>query len=301
MGNTAVAVQEKNPFKAALVSATPQITNVLPDYLNPERMIQLAVMSVHKNPYLQKCQPMSIVAAVIEAAAAGLEPGGPLKQGDIVPAWNKKLNTYEAQFRPRYGGLMQLARNTGRVVFQPPQVVYSADEFAYTLGDNPSLHHKPAPQVAPPKDDDIIAAYSVAVILPDKVTTFMVMYRWEIEKARASSEMEKLRKESKVGPTPWENWYGEMCKKTVIKRFCKTLPMGNDDAARRLAEAIASDDREYQVAPEPQLMEPKRPLFAASEEIADAEIIYPQGEDAGDGALFDNTPNAAVKEPRKSK
>jgi recombination protein RecT len=256
-----VVAPPKNPYKDALVKAEEQIRSVLPSYLTPERMMQIAVMSVYKSPLLQKCHPMSVVAAVIDAAVCGLEPGGPMQHGDLLPVWNSKANGYECQFRPRYGGMIQLARNTELLSDIYAEVVYLQDEFEYELGLNRKLYHKRARATEPRKDEDITESYAVAKLLSGEVN-FTVLERWEIEKIRAKSETEKAKRAGKIKvQTTWEEWYSEMAKKTAIKRLAKVLPKSS-----RLAHAIDLDNRDYEAVDTGTVA--KKPLFPVKEEGA---------------------------------
>ncbi len=228
-----------NKFKAALIRAQEQIAAVIPEYLTPDRMIQIAVMSVYRSPLLQKCDPMSVVAAVVEAAACGLEPGGPTQHGDLLPVWNSKSSSYECQFRPRYAGMVQLARNTGELADIYAEVVYTQDEFDFEMGLNRRLTHKRTLSAEPRSDRDIIATYAVAKLVNGEVN-FVVLERWEIDKIRACSESEKAKVKGKVIHTTWDDWFSEMCKKTATKRVCKLLPK-----SVRLIRAIESDNRDW--------------------------------------------------------
>jgi recombination protein RecT len=230
------AVPDRNPYKSALSKAQAQIVAVIPEYLSPERMIQIAVMSVYRSPLLQQCHPMSVVAAVVEAAACGLEPGGPLQQGDLLPVWNNKAGTYECQFRPRYAGLVQLARNTDELNDIYAEVVYKTDCFEYEMGLDRKLSHRRELSSVERKDADIVAAYAVAK-LKNGETNFVVLERWELDKIRSVSESEKAKAKGKIKETTWDTWYGEMAKKSAVKRVCKLIPKST-----RLARAIQSDN-----------------------------------------------------------
>lgn len=50
-----------------------QIKVALPKHMDGDRMLRITMTSVQKNPRLLDCDPMSLVAAVIQSATLGLE------------------------------------------------------------------------------------------------------------------------------------------------------------------------------------------------------------------------------------
>jgi len=55
----------------------------------------------------------------------------------------------------------------------------------------------------------------------------------------ANDQIEKVRKSSRSGTSgPWKQWWGEMAKKTAIKRLCKIIPKSIE-----LQEAMEFDDK----------------------------------------------------------
>ena len=56
----------------------PEIKKALPTVLTPERFTRIALSALNNTPALQKCTPMSFLAALMNAAQLGLEPNTPL-------------------------------------------------------------------------------------------------------------------------------------------------------------------------------------------------------------------------------
>lgn len=232
----AVAVAEKPkalaPIKMidqALNQSMDRIGMVLPKHLSPERMIRVAMSSIYKTPALQDCDRMSIVAAVIQASELGLEPGGALQHGYLIPYKNKKTNTRECQFQPSYRGLIELARRSGKLKSIAARVVYDKDIFSlvYT-GDRPNYKHEPYFGNDP---GEVKLVYCVASLEGDAL---------EFE-AMTLPQIEEIRKRSQSGDEgPWKTDWSEMAKKTVIKRLLKRLPMSTE-----LSTAIEIDNSDY--------------------------------------------------------
>ena len=52
-----------------------EIARCLPKHLTPDRMARIAMTELRKTPKLQECDPMSFIAAIMQASQLGLEPG----------------------------------------------------------------------------------------------------------------------------------------------------------------------------------------------------------------------------------
>lgn len=212
--------------KGLLEQATTRIKDVLPKHLSVERFKRITLFACHREPKLLQCRPMTIVDSVIKAAQLGLEPGGVLGDGYLVPYKD------ECQFIPGYRGLISLARRSGQIVSIEAHVVYEKDRFTCRYGLDPMLEHEPDWSDDP---GEMRAVYAVAK-LKDGGVQYEVMTRAAVEKIRNRSPA------SRSDRSPWSNRddYLEMARKTVIRRLCKYLPMSVD-----LAEALdlgAHDD-----------------------------------------------------------
>lgn len=104
--------------------------------------------------------------------------------------------------------------------------VYKGDEFQYSLGVKPDIHHVPGGQT---EDDALTHVYSVAHIKGSTIPRIEVMSRTQVD---------AIRKRSQAGGSgPWVTDYAEMARKTVTKKLCKTLPLSAE-----IAGAIAQDE-----------------------------------------------------------
>lgn len=205
------------------------IERVIPKYLTVDRMIGLAILAATQQPKLLECRPASVVQAVMQAAQLGLEINGSLQHAHLVP-YNTKAGML-CQMIPGYRGLIFLAVESGAITKGVARLVYEGDEFTWIQGTEEKLIH--VPNLGGDRTDEkIIGAYAV-VTLPNGLTQFDVMNRQEIERVRSSS------KAAKNGP--WVDWFGEMAKKTVVKRLLKQIAMSS--RSQRLANAIELDNR----------------------------------------------------------
>jgi len=187
----------------------PEIERALPQHIGAERMARIAYTTIRTTPKLLKCSMGSLMGAVMQAAALGLEPNM-LGQCYIIPYGN------EATFIIGYRGMINLARRSGEIKTIYAHVVKENDEFEYEYGLDPKLKHKPAP-----KDrGEIIKTYMVAKF-NDGGYYFEVMDIEDVLKRKNKSKAAK----SKFSPWNDELGYEEMVKKTVIRHGFKYLPV----------------------------------------------------------------------------
>lgn len=82
--------------------------------LNTERMIQVACLSIRKNPELLECTIPSLFGALSEAATYGWVCDGIMGQASLVPFNNTKKKCKEATLIPGYKGLRDLVSRSGK-------------------------------------------------------------------------------------------------------------------------------------------------------------------------------------------
>lgn len=202
------AQQQMNTIKALLQQSEKAIASRLPKHLTPDRITKVALTAINRTPKLLECTRESLLMSIMQAAELGLEPGGALGEGYLVP-YGK-----QCQFIPGYRGLISLARRSGQIVSIEAHVVHDKDAFSCTLGLDPELKHTPAWDEADP--GKLRFVYAVAK-LKDGGVQFEVMSRAGIE---------AIRVKSKAGNSgPWVDHYEEMARKTVVRRLFKYLPV----------------------------------------------------------------------------
>jgi recombination protein RecT len=226
MNKPVVANSDKlSNLKNLLERSKGSIAKTLPTHMSAERMVKIAVVAASRNPALLQCDPLSLLRALMEASQLGLEPFTGLQQAYIIPFRNHKTGQHEAQFIPSYRGLIDLARRSGNIVSIEAHLVYEHDTFEVEMGLNPKLRHVPFFEGSRGK---IKLVYAVA-ILKDGGQQFEVMSKSDVDEVKATSKS--------ANNGPWVSHYGEMCRKTCVKRLVKYLPMSVE-----LAKAITKDN-----------------------------------------------------------
>lgn len=212
-----------------------QIALAVPKHMNPERLARVMLTEVRKNPELAKAEPGSFMAAFMQAAQLGLEPGGALGHCYLLPFYNKRKGVVEVQFILGYKGMLDLARRSGEIESIEVRAVYQHDKFHVAFGLDSDLQHVPNFDVEDP--GGIRFVYAVAK-LRGGGRQFEVMPIRDILKVRDGSQGYKSAKQYNRTDTPWIQHFEEMAKKTVLRRMFKYLPVsieaaraaGNDDA-----------------------------------------------------------------------
>lgn len=244
-GGTAVASRSEPTgaglprIKAVLEQASARVAGVLPRHLTPERMIQVAMVQCYRTPKLAECDPNTILAAVVRASSLGLDLEPAMCEAYLIPRWNEKARANECQFQVGYQGLRKLALQGGQVAYIRTALVYDQDEFDYYF--DPELHfrHRPAPTTG---RGPVVAAYSHAK-LPTGDNLIEVMAVDEINAIMLRSKRAITNSKTGYCPTtPWDTDWGEMARKTLLRRHCKSLPRSTElDAALRYDDELYSN------------------------------------------------------------
>ena len=189
------------------------------------REINFAFQILRGSSTLQKCNPETIKNAISNIALTGATLNPALQQAFLIPRSvrvdGKKIMSCCLDFS--YRGLIKIATDSGSVKHWDAVEVFEGDDFRPIQGsDNPHIHHIPKF----PRDPKapLIAVYSRAVLC-DGEKSFLYMEKYEIDDTRNTSQC--------PDSPAWKNQYGQMAKKTVMKRHYKTLPQTD-----RMAEAI---------------------------------------------------------------
>jgi recombination protein RecT len=209
-----VPVEQPKPVVAirdALEKRTAALMALL-DYPDAVRRFQyVATMAVSKNPDIQECSGESVLRSILEAAELGLEPTGAIGGAHLVPFKAKGSNVKQAQLILDYRGTQHLIREGGggEVV---AQLVYEGDDFRVAMGTRPGIEHAPHFLTVDPTKITHVYAYPL-----DNREKFEVMTKQQIDLVRSRS------KASNAGP--WVSDYGQMARKTCIKRLANYLEL----------------------------------------------------------------------------
>lgn len=216
----------------------PQITKALPSQVSADRFLRVCMTTLRTSGKLVKCDPQSLMAALLTAAQLGLEPSI-LGQCYLIPYGNK------VEFQIGYKGMIDLARRSGELQTIYASIFYKeeieAGRFDYSEGTDLFIRHKPMIDLVDPMP---VGAYAVARF-KDGGFQFVVMGKHVIEKIKASS------KTNKYPDSPWNKWPEEMWKKTAIRRLFKMLPISVELASKVMDndQVIKSEVRDDMTEP----------------------------------------------------
>lgn len=205
--------------------------------MSSERFASLVMTVMRASPNLNLCNPMSVLAAAVQAAQLHLEPG-PMAECYIVPWEDRRKqqgspDRWLAQFMLGYRGVVALAHRAGVAAAAYP--VYSNDEFDFGrgTGDQDFLHHKPALR----DRGELDAYYGIGkwFVGDHRENAYEVMsYEAVLEHrdkyAKAKDSQGRLR-------GPWKDNEDPMCRKTLIRQVSPWLPKSVE-----LRYGIAADE-----------------------------------------------------------
>lgn len=228
-----------------IYSIRPQFDSALSDRsLSFEREAGFAIQAISRNDFALKVameNRQSVVDAVTNIAAIGISLNPAKKQAYLVPRDGRICLDIS------YIGLLDLAIQSGSILWGQSELVYEADGFDLNGFDKPPTHaRKPFA-----KDRGEIVGVYVVVKTRDGdylTTTMPIDEVFEIRDRSAAWKawIEKKRK------CPWVTDEGEMIKKTVIKRAYKLWPKADrlDTAIHHLntengegLESLAQEDQ----------------------------------------------------------
>lgn len=215
---------------------------VLPKHVDPDRMLKIALGALRTTPKLMNCTVESLMGAVVQCSALGLEPNTPLGHAYLIPFEKRRkegnkwvTEKTEVQIVFGYKGLIDLARRSGQIVSIAAHEVCQNDQFDFEYGLEERLVHKPALNNRGP----VIAFYAVAKLVGGGYA-FEVMSREQIEEIRDASQNYKFA--SDKGSTVWGQHFVEMGRKTVLRRLFKYLPVSIELATAAALDAKVDHD-----------------------------------------------------------
>lgn len=228
-----VAEKPMVAFRNQLRGALPTIVKLLPAHITREKFEAMVIGAIIGNQDLLKADRGSLMQAVADTADLGLSLNKQMREADILLVQGK------AQMRPRYEGLVKLARQSGEIIDVYAHEVYENDTFHYVLGLNKDIVHE-----APPNNGDRGAltqqAYCVWMT-KDHVKGFEVIGPKRIARAKAASEGYKAFKAGKIKSTPWVEDEAQMIRKTAIRAAAPYMPKSTESDKFQRALAMSDD------------------------------------------------------------
>lgn len=201
--SNAVAKQTVATVKSWMELKKDEIAAQVPRHLDPDRMISVLTGVLSTSPKLQECTPVSLFHSMIMAAQMGLQVNQ-FNSCFLIPYGD------EAKLIVGYQGLIDLARRGGGLKAVHVKEVYDNESFNI---DETGIQHTPLP--FGPKGE-LQGVYCILELGEG-------FKQWEVMNL---DEIEVIRSQARSGNSPaWKNNYVEMCKKTVVRRAVKKLPL----------------------------------------------------------------------------
>lgn len=202
--------------------------SALPSDFNRHRFVQNCMEILPEIYEVESIDPSSIARTLLKGAFLGLDFFN--KECYAIPysrkegaGWKKDL-----RFQTDYRGERKLAK---KYSIRPIKDIYAkivrdGDDFEEQVVDGlPSISFKPKPF----SDEKIIGAFAV-VLYQDGTMNYEVMTTNEIESLKnAYAKKDQKGQFSKA----WNDSFGEMAKKTVSRRLCKSIELEFEKSEQR--------------------------------------------------------------------
>jgi recombination protein RecT len=246
-----IATQKRSPivqFKHDLSRLVEAKELALPSNVSAESFRNAAIVAAQDNPQILQCSAETVFKSIRKLAAAGLVPDG--KEAALVPFKGSCTAI------PMVSGLVKMARRSGDVKDIRAHLVYQNEvdqgRFTYIVGDEERLEHDP---ILFAERGDLVGTYAIAK-LKDGTLVREFMSMDDVERIRKAAASQRPNQYDKTdGPKGiWKEHFGEMVKKTVIRRLVKRLDLSAEDMRH-----ITMDDEPREIRdvspPEPPPME----------------------------------------------
>lgn len=213
-------MSQLSPIHSCVYGAREQFASVLAGKpLVFETEAAFAVQVIQGSKSLTKTSrenPQSVINAVSNLAAIGISLNPAKKQAYLVPRDGKVCLDIG------YMGLLDLAVDSGSIRWGQSKLVHANDVFVMNGIDKEPTHTYSA--FAPLKDRGAIVGAYCVVKTPagDYLTETMMVDEINYIRDRSDSFQAWVRKA--ISSCPWADDWGEMAKKTVVKRGSKYWP-----------------------------------------------------------------------------
>lgn len=222
-------------IQKSLDNMAPQFKMALPAHIKVDKFMRVVRTAIQMNKELLDCDRRSLYSEAMKAAQDGLLPDG---REAVLNTFRCNVGTKEkpryekhAVYMPMIGGILKKVRNSGQLKELGSYLVYEGEQFDYWIDDQGEhVMHKPSDEID--HDDKKILRVWARAQTKDGGIYIEVMSRAQVEKVRSVSKAKDSG--------PWKQWWGEMARKTVLRRLSKRLPMSTD-----LEAVILRDDALY--------------------------------------------------------
>ncbi|MEU8136052.1 recombinase RecT [Streptodolium elevatio] len=266
----AVAVRDNGP--GALVEQyRGDFAAVMPSHVKPETFMRLAVSVFNRDERLAKAavnNPDAVIAALLEAARLGLEPG--TEQYYLTPRWNGKTQREEVAGIRGYQGEIELIYRAGAASSVVVEAVRQQDAFIWAPGlfDTANPKRWEGPQERPfhgvhwfEERGDLVGVYAYAVMKDGATSKVVVLNRKQVMEAKA------LQSSSDKSWSPWQLHEEAMWLKTAAHRLTKWVPTSAEYMREQLRAVRDVAAEQPRPAPRPQpapvQQQPQEPVYEA--------------------------------------
>ncbi len=259
----AVAKRDNGPG-ALILQYQDDFEGVLPAHIKPATFVRLSQGLLRRDEKLAEAaenNPSSFVAALLECARLGHEPG--TDQFALVPFKDKNTGI-EIVGIEQYQGVIERMYRAGAVVNVKAEVVKAGDLLPDEQG-NPRFEWAPNRMDRPHHEPDwfgerggLIGVYAYAEMHNGSFSRVAFLNRAEVMKHRA-----KARGLDKPN-SPWKCWEESMWLKTGVHELEKWVPTASE--WRDQHRSLPTGDR-------PQLVAVPNAPAAQSDDVVDAEVV----------------------------
>jgi recombination protein RecT len=205
-----------------------EFTKALPATIKAAAFARIALTTIKQKEAFSKCEPRTLIAALMQCAQLGLPPDG--RRVHLIP-FGQTVNVVIG-----YQGLLELARNTGLVSTITVEAVKDNDVFEWDTGE---IKHKI--DFRNPRGEAY--AYYAICTFKDGSKQAAVMTADEIVSIRDRSQS-YLASQKYGKDSPWTTSFDEMAKKTVFRRLAKWLTLSSE----RFDAAVEIDNDDFKPA-----------------------------------------------------
>ena len=206
--------------------------DAMPKDFNKTRFIQNCMAVLMDTREIGKCDPVSIARTMIKGAFLDLDFF--MKECYAIPYGNA-LN-FQTDWKGEIKVIKKYSIEKIRIIY--PDIVREGDQFeARVTNGEKTVNHIPDSF----SDGDIKGAYAV-VVYGNGSVDYELMSKKEIEDIR--KDFSKA-----VNSKAWKSAFGEMCKKTVLRRLRKRIPitLENAEQAKALEEGGDLDVKKHAI------------------------------------------------------
>jgi recombination protein RecT len=211
---SAIVKQKSNEVVGLLEGSKSELARALAGSIDPDKFTRVALTLYRTgDEKLQKCDPLSFIAAVMQAAQLGLSVDPLLGEFWLIPRRSKNHGgRLIVTSIIGYKGLLKRARRCPGVTNIDADVVREGDYFDAQKGTAPSVVHRP---LLSEERRQVIGAYAVAWLRggPPSVRVLDV------------AEIDAARQRSEAPDKIWGTDYAAMARKTALRRLCPMLPL----------------------------------------------------------------------------